>query len=176
TTLGLPQPVGAAALPAKLTPMARRLLIGLALALALASTPAAADDLHRQKESVDAQLAQLQGKIAQTRQQENALNDEIAAVSGQIRTLERQVGDVSLRLRPLQRELELRELKLNRLNALFQLQTERLSFLRQQYSAALARLNDRLVAIYEGGDTEPLAVVLSVTRLPDLLDAIAPLR
>src|SRR4051812_3641842 len=107
--------------------MARRLLIGLVLALALAgSTSAAGDDLHRQKESVDAKLATLQDKIDETREQESALKDEIADVSGEIRQLERQVGDVSLRLRPLEHELVLRELKLNRLNALFQVQTERL--------------------------------------------------
>ena len=54
--------------------MARRLLIGLVLALAVAaSTAAAGDDLRQQKDSIDAQLAELQDKITQTREQESAL-------------------------------------------------------------------------------------------------------
>jgi len=153
-----------------------RVLIPLALVLALvAATPAAAD-LYKKKQSVDAQIADLQGKVAETREQENALKDEIAGVSTEIRSLERQVGDVSLRLQPLEHELVLRELKLNRLNALFQVQTQRLEFLRREYAVALARLNARLVAIYEGGETDPLAVVLSVSRFSDFLDAIDYIR
>jgi murein DD-endopeptidase MepM/ murein hydrolase activator NlpD len=153
-----------------------RVFIPLTLVLALvAATPAAAD-LYQKKKSVDAQIAELQGKVAQTHEQENALKGEIASVSTEIRSLERQVGDVSLRLAPLEHELVLRELKLNRLNALFQVQTQRLEFLRREYAVALARLNARLVAIYEGGETDPLAVVLSVSRFSDFLDAIDYIR
>ena len=138
-----------------------------------------------------------------TRQQENALDDEIAAVSGQIRTLERQVGDVSLRLRPLQRELELRELKLNRLNALFQLQTERLSSsaedqcrvgacvrcLRWQAESNLRHSRYRLLELDGGGletaqdfadgfETSVVGgwppVLASVSVAPTMIDALPP--
>src|SRR5439155_21777832 len=54
--------------------------------------------------------------------------------------------------------------------------TQRLQFLKREYAVSLARLNARLVAIYEGGETEPLAVVLSVSKFSDFLDALDYIR
>ena len=132
--------------------------------------PAAAD-LNEKKRDVDARLARLNEQLAKARQKEGVLRQQIAGVSGQIRALERRVGDVSERLEPLERELILRELKLNRLNVLFELQTRRLGLLRQDYSAALWRLNQRIVAIYESETPDTLTVVLAARSFTDFLDA-----
>jgi murein DD-endopeptidase MepM/ murein hydrolase activator NlpD len=152
----------------------RRYLIGLALALAVA-TPAAADIIEK-KHSVDQRIATLREKVQAANAREDALQREIDAASAQIRSLEQQVGDVSERLVPLERELALRELKLNRLNALFQVQSERLTFLRAQYRTAIERLNHRLVAAYEAETTDELAFVLSSQSFSDLLDGLAYIR
>ncbi len=155
--------------------MARRLLLGLLIVLAVAA-PAAADTIVEKKRSVDERIAGLREKLDETRAKEAALQREIASLSSEILDLERDVGDVSERLEPLERELALRELKLNRLNALFQVQTERLFFLRAEYREAVERLNARLVAIYEGDRVDGLAFVLSARSFSELLDAIDYVR
>jgi murein DD-endopeptidase MepM/ murein hydrolase activator NlpD len=45
-------------------------------------------------------------------------------------------------------------------------------FLRRQYAEAQARLNDRLVSIYESDNPDTLAVVLSSSSFTDLLDQL----
>ena len=155
--------------------MTRRIVLGLAVAL-LVATPAGADDIVQRKQSVDAQIASLNLKLAQIRSNERALEGQISAASARIRSLEQQVGDVSRRLAPLEQELRLRELRLGRLNALYDAQTERLRFLRREYRVALGRLNARLVAIYESDEPDTLALVLSAETFSDLLDAVDYMR
>ena len=154
--------------------MTRRLLIGL-VALLAAAAPAAGDIVEK-KHSVDERIAALREKVRAAEERESALQREIDSASAAIRSLERQVGDVSERLAPLERELRLRELKLNRLNALFQAQSERLSFMRAQYRTATARLNRRLVAVYEAETPDELSFVLSARSFSDLLDGLAYMR
>jgi len=67
-------------------------------------------------------------------------------------------------------------LRLNRLNALYETQTQRLRFLRREYEIALARLNARLVAIYESDEPDAVALVLSAQTFSDLLDAVDYMR
>jgi murein DD-endopeptidase MepM/ murein hydrolase activator NlpD len=155
--------------------MARRLVLGLAVAL-LAAAPAGADTIVQKKQSVDAQIAALNQKVGRMRQSEGTLQAQIDAASSRIRSLEQQAGDVSRRLGPLERELRLRRLRLDRLDALYRAQTERLRFLRQQYRIALHRLNGRLVSIYESDEPDTFAVLLSATSFSDLLDAVDYLR
>lgn len=155
--------------------MARRLLLGLLIGLAIAA-PAAADTILGKKQSVDEKIAELREQLQETRVQEEALKREIASFSEQILELSQQVGDVSERLVPLERELELRELKLNRLNALYQLQTERWTFLRRQYRVAVERLNARLVDVYEADGPGEIEFLLSASSFSDLLDAIDYVR
>jgi murein DD-endopeptidase MepM/ murein hydrolase activator NlpD len=155
--------------------MARRIVLGLAVAL-LAAAPAGADDIVQKKQSVDAQIAALNTKVGRMRQSEAALEAQITAASSRIRSLERQVGDVSRQLGPLESELRLRQLRLNRLNALYKAQTERLRFLRREYKIALERLNARLVAIYESDEPDTFAVLLSAESFSDVLDAVDYLR
>jgi murein DD-endopeptidase MepM/ murein hydrolase activator NlpD len=161
--------------PAKPETVVRRLLLCLGLAL-LAATPAGADDIVGQKHSVDARMAALSSKVAATRRRELALRSQIASASTRIRLLERQVGDVSRRLAPLEEELRLRGLKLERLNDLVDVQTQRLGFLREQHAVALARLNMRIVAIYESDEPDTLSVLLSAHSFSDVLDAFDYIR
>jgi murein DD-endopeptidase MepM/ murein hydrolase activator NlpD len=153
----------------------RRITLGIVIAL-LAAAPAGADDIVSKKQSVDARIAALQQRVARTRSREQALQSEIDAASARIRTLEQQIGDVSRRLAPLEQELRLRESRLKRLNALYLTQTQRLRLLRQEYEIALARLNARLVAIYESEEPDTLALVLSAQTFSDLLDAVDYVR
>ena len=152
----------------------RRLAIGLLVVLAAAS-PAGADIVGK-KQSVDSRIASLQSRVATAKQKEAALQGEIDAVSSRLRGLEQQVGDVSERLAPLERELTLRELKLNRLDALFQVQSNQLVFLRSEYRTAVARLARRLVAVYEQGTPDAVALLLSSKSFGQFLDGVDYLR
>ena len=154
--------------------MARRLALVLAVVLALAAP--ASGGLGDRKQSVDSHIARLHEKIGQAHEREAALSAEIASVTVQIRKLEGQVGDVSRRLNTLEDDLRLHQERLAKLTELFQLQARRLSFLRRQYAAAVDRLNQRLVDLYESDDTSALAVALSARSFSDLLDGLDYVR
>jgi murein DD-endopeptidase MepM/ murein hydrolase activator NlpD len=151
--------------------MARRLVLGLLLALLIAA-PASGHGAFDRKHAVDAELAELNAKIAEAREREQALSAQISAVTREIRGLEREVGDVSTDLEVLERDLALHRERLDRITALYRLQTRNLQFLRRQYDTALHRLNARLVAIYEADDPTALEVVLAVRSFDELLEQL----
>jgi murein DD-endopeptidase MepM/ murein hydrolase activator NlpD len=155
-------------------PLKRAVLLPL-LALFLAA-PAAGEDIHARKHSVDERIARLHDHITATRQREAGLRNEIADVTSRIRTLEHQVGDVSTRLHTLEADLALHQERLDRLTELFQLQTKKLHFLERQYQASVERLNNRLVDIYETDDVDTLAVVLSADSFQEMLDQVDYLK
>jgi murein DD-endopeptidase MepM/ murein hydrolase activator NlpD len=151
--------------------MRRSLLAALALASAIVVAPAAGD-VYSRKQSVDARLSTLHAKIAKAEQRAEQLSSEIDSVSERIHGLEDRVGDVSARLVTLEADLALHERKLDRLNELFRIETKRYFFLRHEYALALARLNARLVEVYEQGDVDSLDVILSATSLSQMLDGL----
>jgi murein DD-endopeptidase MepM/ murein hydrolase activator NlpD len=79
---------------------------------------------------------------------------------------------VDARLSTLENDLALHRRKLDRLTALYRLETKRYFFLRRQYSLALARLNARLVEVYEQGNVDSVDVILGASSLSDLVDGL----
>jgi len=149
--------------------MRRLALAGLA-ALIVASP--AAGDVYSRKHSVDARLSAVHARIAEAQQRAERLSAEIDSVSSQIHGLEGRVGDVSARLATLEDDLALHERKLDGLAGLFRIETKRYLFLRREYSLALARLNSRLVEVYEQGDVDSVDVILAANSLSDLIDGL----
>jgi murein DD-endopeptidase MepM/ murein hydrolase activator NlpD len=149
--------------------MTRLLLLGLALALALA-TPALGDDVGVKKEAVDSKIAVLNQALAAQQQREAALRNEIDGVSSRLAQLETQVGDVSLQINTLEQDLSLRRERLGKLNQLFHLQSQRLQLLTQQYKLSVNRLNERLVSIYESRKPSTLEIVLGAGSIQEALD------
>jgi murein DD-endopeptidase MepM/ murein hydrolase activator NlpD len=148
--------------------MARRIVCSLVLALLVAAP--ASGGLSDRKQQVDQQVQDLQSKAAAARAREDALRSEIAAVSERIQALEAEVGDVSTRLAVLEEDLELHRRKLEAVKELYRLQSERLTFLRAQYTVAVTNLADRLVSVYEGEEPTTLDVVLDAGSFSDVLD------
>jgi murein DD-endopeptidase MepM/ murein hydrolase activator NlpD len=148
----------------------RRIVVAFLFLLALA-TPALGDDIAK-KQAVDAHLADLQGSLDATRKSEAVIRDRIAALDNRIGGIESQVGTVSLQLAALQRDLMYRRQRLADLNRLFRLETQRLDELKKQYSRAVNRLNNRLVAIYESDQPSTLDFVLGSTSIDDALDMV----
>jgi murein DD-endopeptidase MepM/ murein hydrolase activator NlpD len=152
--------------------MAGRVTLLLALALILAAPALAGDGLGGQKASVDAKLGSLQGKIAASKRQASALNSQIGALTGQIHSLEGRVGDVSSRLSALQSDLELRQRRLDKLNQLFRLQTQRLHYLKHEYTLSVQRLDIRLVEIYKQDDPSTIDLLVTAKSFQDILDQL----
>jgi murein DD-endopeptidase MepM/ murein hydrolase activator NlpD len=143
-----------------------------ALVLLCLAGPAVGVNPYAKKQAVDAKLSGVQEKIAALDARESSLRSEIAGYTSQIRVLERQIGTVEARLEPLQRDLDLHEARLAKLNELFRLQTEQLSFLRAQFRVALARLNRRLVGLYENGQPGTLEIILSSSSVTEIVDQL----
>ena len=155
--------------------MARRLPLLLIVLPFVLAAPASGDDYSR-KQAVDAQLAQLQARMAAASAKEEALASHISAVTGDIRSLEGQVGDVTRRLQVLQRDLDLHRARLAKLTELVKLQTKRLEFLRGQYRIAIERLELRVVELYKQDRVNTLDVVVSAASFRDALDQLDFMR
>jgi murein DD-endopeptidase MepM/ murein hydrolase activator NlpD len=151
--------------------MRRRVFCILVLIAVVLAAPASGD-IYSRKQSVDARLSTLHARIARAEEQASQLSAEIDSVSSRIHALEGRVGDVSSRLVTLEADLALHQRKLDRLTALFRLETKRYFYLRRQYDLALARLNARLVEVYEQGDVDSLDVILGAKSLSDAIEGL----
>ena len=151
--------------------MRRTTLVAVAVLAVVVASPAAGD-VYGRKHSVDARLSALHARIAEAQRKAQALSAQIDSVSSRIQRLEGRVGDVSARLTTLEGDLALHQRKLDKLTALFRLETKRYLFLRRQYSLALARLNARVVAVYEQGNVDSVDVILGASNLADLVDRL----
>jgi murein DD-endopeptidase MepM/ murein hydrolase activator NlpD len=152
--------------------MARRLLLLLGLALALAAPALAGDGLGDQKAAVDAKLSTLHSKLARAQAKASQLNAQIGSLTGQIRTLEVTVGNVSARLSSLQADLALHQRRLDKLDELFRLQTIRFHYLKHEYALAVRRLNLRLIDIYKQAEPTTVDVLLAARSFNDVLDQL----
>ncbi len=155
--------------------MVHRAALVLVLAV-VAAAPAGADTIVERKQSVDAKIAALGERVAETQQKEASLRAQVESASFEIRGLAQRVSDISVELKPLERELELRRERLRRLNELFRLQTERLKLLRRQHAIALHRLGDRIDRLYRQEQTDTLSLLLTSTSFTDALDMFDYLR
>jgi murein DD-endopeptidase MepM/ murein hydrolase activator NlpD len=143
--------------------MARRLAVVFVAGLVLVA-PASGDNSGK--------LQDVRARISAARAKEARLTAQISAVTGRIRSLERKVGDVSQRLAVLQQDLALHQRRLERLNALFDFETERLTFLRGQYTKVVRQLNLRMIDIYEARDPTLVDVILESRSLQDALNQL----
>jgi murein DD-endopeptidase MepM/ murein hydrolase activator NlpD len=152
-----------------------RLLLIVAAALVL-SAPAWADDMGDRKRALDNRIAVLQGRIASADRKEAVLTDQIEAYTTKIRGLQDDVDQAQARVSTLEGELVVYKNRLARLSQLLQYQTERLHLLTRQHMAAQARLDRRLVALYQSPSPDTVEVVLTSESLADILDQLDYLR
>jgi len=152
--------------------MGRRLLLVVALALAVTAPALAGDNYGDQKAAVDAKLAHLHSKLTTQHAQAQQLSSQIASLTTQIHTLELRVGDVSSKLSLLQHDLSLHQERLRKLNQLFQLQTIRFHTLKREYRVAIQRLDLRLVNIYKQNEPTAVDVVLAARSFDEVLSSL----
>jgi murein DD-endopeptidase MepM/ murein hydrolase activator NlpD len=152
--------------------MGRRLLLLVALLMALTAPALAGDNYGDQKAAVDSKLARLHSKIAVQHAQAQQLSSQIASLTTQIHTLELKVGDVSSKLSLLQHDLSLHQERLRKLDALFHLQTIRFHTLKSEYRVAIRRLDLRLVNIYKQNEPTAVDIVLAARSFDDVLSSL----
>jgi len=153
-----------------------RRLISLVIAcfgLAVAAIPAGAlGSLSDRKDQVDAHIAALQAQISGAKQKEGVLSSEIETASSEIGSLEGKIGSLSALVSALEADLAESRSRLARLQARYEEQTRRLDFLVAQHELAESRLEERLVELYQTGQTTELEILLQVASLNDLIEQI----
>jgi murein DD-endopeptidase MepM/ murein hydrolase activator NlpD len=140
---------------------------------ALSLTPGAlGQNAYDRKYQIDARISSLQSAIAHAKQREGVLSSQIANASTEIDSLEGDVSVLSARLAVLERELAAHRARLDRLEARFEEQTRNLIHLRRQLEIAQARLEARLVEIYQSDEPGVLEILLQVESLSELIEQV----
>ena len=155
------------------SPPRTSLLVAVLGVAALLLTPlAGGQSTWDRKSQIDARISSLQSAIAQAKQREGALSSEIANASTEIDSLESDIGALSARLAVLERELAAHRARLDRLEDRFEEQTRNLIHLRRQLEIAEARLEARLVEIYQSEEAGVLDILLQVESLSELIEQV----
>jgi murein DD-endopeptidase MepM/ murein hydrolase activator NlpD len=153
-----------------------RRLISLAIVcfgLAVAAFPAGAlGSLSDRKDQVDAQIAALQAQISGAKEKEGVLSSEIETAGAEIGSLEGKIGSLTELVSALEAQLAESRARLTRLQAKYEEQTRRLEFLVAQHQLAERQLEERLVELYQTGQTTELEILLQVASLNDLIEQI----
>jgi murein DD-endopeptidase MepM/ murein hydrolase activator NlpD len=148
-------------------------LVIACLGLAVAAIPAGAHgSLSDRKDQVDAQIAALQAQISGAKEKEGVLSSEIETASSEIGSLEGEIGSLSSLVAALEADLAEHRSRLARLHARYEEQTRRLDFLVAQHELAERQLEERLVELYQTGQTTELEILLQVASLNDLIEQI----
>jgi murein DD-endopeptidase MepM/ murein hydrolase activator NlpD len=147
-------------------------LVIACLGLAVAIPAGALGSLSDRKDQVDAQIAALQAQISGAKEKEGVLSSEIETASSEIGSLEGKIGSLSELVAELEADLAEHRSRLARLQAKYEEQTRRLEFLVAQHELAQKRLEERLVELYQTGETTELEILLQVASLNDLIEQI----
>ena len=117
----------------------------------------------------EAKLEQTQGKIDQANQKKGVLSDEIADLSSQIDGYETQVAALRAEERDAEIRLEAKQEELDTAQAEVDSAYKDLKILAARLKRSLEVLKQRLVAIYQSGDTDIAELVLTSKDYGDLL-------
>lgn len=143
-----------------------RLLVALATALvvvlAWSQRPAAA--------STEDKLSETQSKIDKANQKKGVLSDEIADLSSQINGYETQVAALRAEERDAEIRLEAKQDELDQAEAEVERAHKELKILAKRLKRSLEILKERLVAIYQSGETDYTELVLASKDYGDLIE------
>jgi murein DD-endopeptidase MepM/ murein hydrolase activator NlpD len=125
-----------------------------------------------QKRHLDSRISGLQAQIDQAKEQEGVLTSEIEAASSRIEALEDKIAVLTDRLTKLENDLAALRRRLDQLEELYDEQTAQLIRLRKQLAIAQARLEARLVELYQSAETDELGIILGVQTLGEMIEQI----
>jgi septal ring factor EnvC (AmiA/AmiB activator) len=144
------------------SPRRTSLLVASLGVTALLAGSAFGQSAYDRKYQIDARISSLQGAIEQAKEREGVLSNQIAVASTEIDSLESDISVLSARLAVLERELAAHRARLERLEERYEQQTRYLIHLRRQLEIAQARLEARLVEIYQSDEAGVLDILLQV--------------
>lgn len=147
-------------------PVRVRLLFALAtilvVLLAWSQRPAAA--------STEDKLSETQSKIEKANQKKGVLSEEIAGLSSQIDSYETQVAALRAEEREAEIRLEAKQEELDQAEAEVKKAHKELVVLAKRLKRSLKILKERLVAIYQSGETDYTELVLASKDYGDLIE------
>jgi len=147
-------------------PVRVRLLFALAatlvVVLAFSKGPASA--------TTEEKLSETQAKIEKANQKKGVLSDEIADLSGQIDSYETQVAALRAEEREAEIRLEAKQDELDQAEAEVKSAYKELRILAERLKRSLKILKERLVAIYQTGETDYTDLVLASKDYGDLIE------
>jgi murein DD-endopeptidase MepM/ murein hydrolase activator NlpD len=153
--------------------MARRALIGVGLACALAmAASAAAQTPEGEKAAVDARIAALQAEISASQAKEGVLTSQLSAVVSELDAAQTAVDTAQASVSALEAELLSAQARLDELTARLERQTRRLERLRAEYRKAVAILEARVRAAYIDEPPDVLAFLVSASTFDELIDSV----
>jgi murein DD-endopeptidase MepM/ murein hydrolase activator NlpD len=156
-------------------PIPRRiivLLVASAAVIALAVPAALGQSLSDRKDALDAHISGLQDQIAKAKAKEQVLTGDISAASTRINGLAGDIDTLTAKVNALEHDLAVHRSRLARLEARLRDQTETLHRLVREHAEAQARLEERLVQLYETDEASELEILLQVNSLSDLLEQL----
>jgi murein DD-endopeptidase MepM/ murein hydrolase activator NlpD len=156
-------------------PTPRRIILFFAASAALVAlcVPVAlGQSLADRKNALDSRISGLRSAIEEAKSREGVLSNEISDATARIEALEGDIGVLTDRLAVLESELAAHRARLARLQARYREQTEHLERLTHEHAVAQQRLADRLVALYQTGETTELEILLQAQSFSDLLDQL----
>jgi murein DD-endopeptidase MepM/ murein hydrolase activator NlpD len=156
-------------------PIPRRitvLLVASAAVVALAVPVALGQSLSDRKDALDSRISGLQDQIARAKAKEHVLTGDISAASSRIGALAGDIDTLTAKVNALEHDLAVHRSRLARLEARLRDQTETLHRLAREHAEAQARLEERLVQLYETDEATELEILLQVNSLSDLLEQL----
>lgn len=143
----------------------------LACASALAA-PAALADLQTEKEALDTRIGRLEQQIQAGKERERVLTADIAAASERIDAVSTRVSDLDTVVSALEAELATHRERLEALRALYAEQTRLLGIAQQQEAEAQARLEQRVVELYQSDPPDAVEILFSAASLGELVSQL----
>jgi murein DD-endopeptidase MepM/ murein hydrolase activator NlpD len=156
-------------------PIPRRiiaLLTASAAIAALAVPVALGQSLSDRKDALDSRISGLRDQIAHAKTKETVLTQDISAASSRIDALAGDIDVLTAKVTALEHDLAVHRSRLARLQDRLRDQTATLHRLVREHAEAQARLEERLVQLYETDEASELEILLQVSSLSDLLEQL----
>lgn len=146
--------------------------IAAALAVVLLIPSAGLSDPVVDRQSIDAQIAELQAVIESAKGRETVLTSDLAAAAEQIDLVGAQADTLGARVAALETELGEHRSLLAELRTRYAAETRRLVLLERTERVAQKRLEERVVELYQSGQPDELEVLFLVRNLDDLISQL----
>jgi murein DD-endopeptidase MepM/ murein hydrolase activator NlpD len=154
---------------------ARRICLAAALlsALVVLAVPSAlGQSAYDKKADLDRKISGLRDEIEAAKRKEGTLTSEIEAATQRIDALGGDIGALSDLINKLEADLRAHENRLTVLEERVEEQTKGIIHLQEQFGIAQARLEERLIELYQSDETDAFEILLQVQSLGDVVDQL----